>query len=142
MALLSDLVDKQDKELEIETDKNKDDRLNYSTSLTNNIKEEIEKFKKKENEINNNNNNNTKTGFFSFGKKKKDKVEETKPRDAVRYYLIPTLLINDKCKNIFNSSMKTYHYSIKELKECKNDEDIMQNKIIKVKNFLNVIFII
>ena len=137
MALLSDLVDKQDKELEIETDKNKDDSLNYSTSLTNNIKEEIEKIKKKENEINNNNNNNTKTGFFSFGKKKKDKVEETKPRDAVRYYLIPTLLINDKCKNIFNSNMKTYHYSIKELKECKNDEDIMQNKIIKVKNFLS-----
>ena len=33
--------------------------------------------------------------------------------------------------------MKTYHYSIKELKECKNDEDIMQNKIIKVKNFLS-----
>ena len=134
VAFLNGLVEKQDKELEIEVDKNNDDNLNYSTSLTNNVKEEIIKSM---NEDNNNNNKNTKTGFFSFGRKKKDKVEEPNPTDAVRYFLISNLLINDKHKNIFDSNLTTYHYSIKELKECKNKEDISKNEIIKIKNFLS-----
>ena len=53
VAFLNGLVEKQDKELEIEVDKNNDDNLNYSTSLTNNVKEEIIKSM---NEDNNNNN--------------------------------------------------------------------------------------
>ena len=132
MSLLNKLVDNQNKELEIEIDKNNEDNLNYSTSLTNNAKEEIIKSTSDEN-----NNKNTKTGFFSFGKKKKEKVEEPKPNDVVRYFLISDLLINDKCKNIFNSKMTTYHYSLKELKECKNKDDIAKNQIIKIKNFLS-----
>ena len=132
MSLLNKLVDNQNKELDIEVDKNNEDNLNYSTSLTNNAKEEIIKSTSDEN-----NNKNTKTGFFSFGKKKKEKVEEPKPNDVVRYFLISDLLINDKCKNIFNSKMTTYHYSLKELKECKNKDDIAKNQIIKIKNFLS-----
>ena len=135
LAYLDNLVEKQDKELEIEKDKKNDDSLSYSTSLTTNLKEELAKTKKEEN--NNNNNKNTKTGFFNFGKKKKDKVEERKPTDAVKYFLLSNLLINGKYKNIFNSSIKTYHYSIKELKECKNEEELSKNKIIKIKNFLS-----
>ena len=33
--------------------------------------------------------------------------------------------------------MTTYHYSLKELKECKNKDDIAKNQIIKIKNFLS-----
>ena len=47
------------------------------------------------------------------------------------------MLVNNKYKYIFNSNQKSYHFSIKELKECKNEEDINKNNIIKVKNFFS-----
>ena len=131
-AFLNDLVEKQDKVLELE-EENKDDSLNYSTSISNNIKEE--QLNNKKNEIDKN--KNVKTGLFGFIRKKKEKVEETQPQDVIKYYLISNLLINDKYKNIFNSNIKTYHFSIKELKECKNEEEILANKIIKIKNFFS-----
>ena len=131
-AFLNDLVEKQDKVLELE-EENKDDSLNYSTSISNNIKEE--QINNKKNEIDKN--KNVKTGLFGFIRKKKEKVEETQPQDVIKYYLISNLLINDKYKNIFNSNIKTYHFSIKELKECKNEEEILANKIIKIKNFFS-----
>ena len=131
-AFLNDLVEKQDKVLELE-EENKDDSLNYSTSISNNIKEEQINNKKNENDKN----KNVKTGLFGFIRKKKEKVEETQPQDVIKYYLISNLLINDKYKNIFNSNIKTYHFSIKELKECKNEEEILANKIIKIKNFFS-----
>ena len=131
-AFLNDLVEKQDKVLEVE-EENKDDSLNYSTSISNNIKEEQINNKKNENDKN----KNVKTGLFGFIRKKKEKVEETQPQDVIKYYLISNLLINDKYKNIFNSNIKTYHFSIKELKECKNEEEILANKIIKIKNFFS-----
>ena len=135
LAFLNDLVEKQDSVLEVDVTNKKDDSLNYSTSLTNNIKEELENLKN----IDNDNIKNTKTGFFGFGRKKKEKTEEQqqKPKDAVQYFLISNLLINDRYKNIFNSSIKTYHYSIKELKECKSEEDMFKNKVIKIKNFFS-----
>ena len=133
MAFLKDLVEKQDKVLDIGVHKNRDDSFNYSTIITTNIKEEKLNLKKVEND----NNSNTKTSFFSFGRKKKDKIEEVKPNEAIQYFLISNLLINDKYKNIFDSNLKTYHFSIKELKECKNDDDIFTNKIIKIKNFFS-----
>ena len=131
-AFLNDLVEKQDKVLELE-EENKDDSLNYSTSISNNIKEEQINNKKNENDKN----KNVKTWLFGFIRKKKEKVEETQPQDVIKYYLISNLLINDKYKNIFNSNIKTYHFSIKELKECKNEEEILANKIIKIKNFFS-----
>ena len=94
---LSDLVETQNKALEVE-DNNKDDSLNYTTSISNNIKEEQQNIKK--NEIDKN--KNVKTGLFGFVRKKKEKVEEPKPLEAIKYYLISNLLINDKYKNIFN----------------------------------------
>ena len=132
LAFLNDLVEKQDKVLDIEESKNKDDSLNISMSITNNIKEEKAMEKKDDD-----NNKNAKTSFFGFGRKKKEKIEEEKPKDAIQYFLISNLLINDKYKNIFDSNLKTYHFSIKELKECKNDDDIFTNKIIKIKNFFS-----
>ena len=50
-AFLNDLVEKQDKVLELE-EENKDDSLNYSTSISNNIKEE--QINNKKNEIDKN----------------------------------------------------------------------------------------
>ena len=133
MAFLNELVEKQDKVLDIGDNKDKDDSLNYSTSITTNIKEEKSNHKREVSD----NISNTKTSFFSFGRKKKEKVEEVKPKEAIQYFLMSNLLINDKYKTIFDSNSKTYHFSIKELKECKNDEDIFNNKIIKIKNFFS-----
>ena len=69
LAFLNDLVEKQDKVLDIEESKNKDDSLNISMSITNNIKEEKAMEKKDDD-----NNKNAKTSFFGFGRKKKEKI--------------------------------------------------------------------
>ena len=132
-SFLNDLVTKQQQLLEVE-DESINDSINSTTYITTNIKEEIVTPKKSESDKKNN-----KSGFFGFGKKKKNKVEENKPKDAVRYFLISNLLFNDKYTNILNPTMKTYHYSTKELKECKNEEDILKNKIIKIKNFFSTL---
>ena len=131
-AFLNELVDKQKKLLEIVETQKKDDSLNYTTNVTTNVKEE--QLNAKNSDVDN---NITKSGFFNFGKKKKEKQEDIKDKDVVKYFLVSNLLINDKYKNIFNSKIKTYHYSTKELKECKNDEDLFKNKIIKIKNFFS-----
>ena len=78
--------------------------------------------------------------FFNFGKKKKEKKETENPKNdcVIQYYLITDLLINDKYKHIFDFSQNSNNnFSIKELKECKNEEDKIKNIIIKVKNFIS-----
>ena len=78
--------------------------------------------------------------FFNFGKKKKEKKETENPKNdcVIQYYLITDLLINDKYKHIFDFSLNSNNnFSIKELKECKNEEDKIKNIIIKVKNFIS-----
>jgi hypothetical protein len=120
IILLNDLVTKQDNML-------KNNGLNES-SLNNNDDEERDLNKSFTKAIT----------FFNFGKKKKEKViSETQKNDSViKYYLITDLLINDKYKHIFDLPQNT-NFSIKELKECKNEEDKIKNIIIKVKNFIS-----
>ena len=55
----------------------------------------------------------------------------------MKYYLITDLLVNKNYNYIFDSNQSNYHFFIKELKECKNEEDINKNIIIKVKNFIS-----
>ena len=132
IKILNDLITQQDNILK-NANNNSNSSMNYYN--TNNTIDE------KKININNIsfNKGSSNSSFFSFAKrKKKEKVViETSKSCFIRYYLISDLLINDQYKNTFNLKQNTYHYSIKELKECKNEEDINRNILIKVKNFFS-----
>ena len=68
----------------------------------------------------------------------KSKKNENKEQEKVKlhYFLITKLLTNEKYKELFNIEQKTASFSIEELKTIKSDEELIQNNIIKVKNFL------
>ena len=70
-------------------------------------------------------------------KKNKDKDEKEKPPEKVilHFFLITTLLTNERYKELFSIEQKTANFSIKELKTIPNDEALIENNIIKVKNF-------
>ena len=69
--------------------------------------------------------------------KEKDKEKEEEDPNAVKvhYFLLTTLLTNERYKELFNIEQKTVNFSIKELKTIQNDEEMTKNNIIKVKNF-------
>ena len=100
----------------------------------------------------NNNNNTKKTIFQSQKSKKKEDKDKSKDKDKdkdkdnekeeedpnivkVHYFLLTTLLTNDRYKELFNIEQKTINFSINELKSIQNEEDMIKNNIIKVKNF-------
>ena len=70
-------------------------------------------------------------------KKTKDKEEIEKPPEKVilHFFLITTLLTNERYKELFSIEQKTANFSIKELKTIQNKEALIENNIIKVKNF-------
>jgi hypothetical protein len=57
----------------------------------------------------------------------------------INYYLVTDFIYNDKYKHLFLLEQKTPHYSIKELKDIQNNEENIQNNLIKVKNYLNTL---
>ena len=57
----------------------------------------------------------------------------------INYYLVTDFIYNEKYKYLFLLEQKTPHYSIKELKDIKNEEENIQNNLIKVKNYLNTL---
>ena len=62
----------------------------------------------------------------------KDKIEiESK----VHYILITELLINKRCKQLFRLEKNKEYFFLKEIKTDINEETIIKNNIIKVKNF-------
>ena len=71
--------------------------------------------------------------------KDKDKVKAKEEKEIenpkVHYFLITTLLTNDRYKELFAIDQKTPNFSIKELKSTPDEEAMMKNNIIKVKNF-------
>jgi len=134
-SFLNDLVSRQDSLLENASESSS---INFNTNITNNSDEEIRDNTFEQGEIQNKMTYTKSSSFFTFGRKKKEIVDEPPKKNcAIQYYLVTDLLINDKYKYIFNMNQKTYHFSIKELKECKNEEDIIKNIIIKVKNFFS-----
>ena len=137
--ILNDLINNQDNMLKSTGSNNSSFNYNINNK-ENNIAEEKEININSIDKINNSVNLN-KTSFFRFSKsKKKAKFivsEPPKNHGIIKYYLITDLLINNNYKYIFDSNQKSYHFSIKELKECKNEEEINQNIIIKVKNFFS-----
>ena len=58
---------------------------------------------------------------------------------VINYYLVTDFIYNEKYKYLFLLEQKTPQYSIKELKDIKNDEEKIQNNLIKVKNYLNTL---
>ena len=58
---------------------------------------------------------------------------------VIQYYLVSGFLYNRKYKHLFSLDQRTPQYHIKELKDIKNDEENVENNIIKVKNYLNTL---
>ena len=69
--------------------------------------------------------------------KKKDKIEykEVPGKEILKYFLITDLITNDRYTELFEIKQEKANFSIKELKKTQTDSEIMQNNIIKVKNF-------
>ena len=134
IIIINDLIIKQDNALRNISYDSDNSYLNYSSNSNHN-------YDTNDNDANGYNAITTKSSFGSlFGfKKKKSKpiIEETKSNGEMKYYLITDLLVNKNYKYIFDSNQSNYHFFIKELKECKNEEDINKNIIIKVKNFIS-----
>ena len=73
-------------------------------------------------------------------KKKKDKkdnkAENEKESDKkIRYFLVTSVLYNDRYKLLFNIKQETPCFSINELKDTLDKKNTNENNIIKVKNF-------
>ena len=69
--------------------------------------------------------------------KRKDKIEykETEGKELLKYFLITDLMTNEKYTKLFKIKQEKANFSIKELKNTQTDSEIIQNNIIKVKNF-------
>ena len=57
-------------------------------------------------------------------------------KKKIYYFLFTSLLTNDDYKKLFGIKQPTKSYSIKEIKDLSNEENITKNNIIKVKNFI------
>ena len=74
-------------------------------------------------------------------KKKKDKDKDKKKEETevviepkINYFLLTTLDSNEEYKKLLDVQIKT-NFSIKEIKNITDEETMMKNNIIKVKNF-------
>ena len=131
ITFLNDLINKQDNSLK-NTGGSNNSSLNLNINSSNNSNDNGKKNSVSTSE------NNVFSLFFGFGKKKKETVvNEDKNKGVMNYYLIADLLINNKYKYIFDLKPNNNFYRIKELEECKNEEDVNKNILIKVKNFLS-----
>ena len=65
-------------------------------------------------------------------------TESNKPKtkQKIYYFLFTSLITSDSYKKLFEISQPTKSFSIKEIKETNNEENIIKNNIIKVKNFI------
>ena len=62
---------------------------------------------------------------------------ELRPKQKIYYFLLTSLLASDSYNKLFEISQPTKSFSIKEIKDdLNNDENIVKNNIIKVKNFI------
>ena len=71
-------------------------------------------------------------------KPNKDKDNNnTNVKEKIHYFLITSLIANDKYKELFNFQLdKNLCYTLKELKKTNDTKDIINNNVIKVKNFI------
>ena len=70
--------------------------------------------------------------------KEKEKINFENVRKKTNYFLLTSLIANDKYKELFDLQLEQNpNYTIKELKKTNNESDIKKNNIIKVKNFFS-----
>ena len=69
--------------------------------------------------------------------KNKTKDNNNKQRKKEYYFLLTSLLTNKKYKELLDIKLETPNFTIKEIKETHNDDDIIKNNVIKVKNYLS-----
>ena len=70
--------------------------------------------------------------------KAKEKINFENVRKTTNYFLLKSLVPNDKYKELFDLQLENNpNYTIKELKKTDNESDINKNNIIKVKNFFS-----
>ena len=62
--------------------------------------------------------------------------ESDKSKKKTFYFLMTSLAINEDNKKLFEISQNTKSFSIPEIKDISNEENVNQNNIIKVKNFI------
>ena len=69
--------------------------------------------------------------------KRKDKIEykEVEGKELLKYFLITDIITNKRYTQLFDIKQEKANFSIKELKKTQTDSEIMENNIIKVKNF-------
>ena len=71
-------------------------------------------------------------------RKEKEKIDLDNIKKKTFFFLITSLVANDKYKELFDLKLEQKpNYTIKELKKTDNESDIQQNNIIKVKNFFS-----
>ena len=57
------------------------------------------------------------------------------------FFLNTKLIWNDNYKKLF-SIKKTTNFQIEELKKIENEEDVLKNNVIKVKNYFSTVLLI
>ena len=62
--------------------------------------------------------------------------EQTQKKQKIYYFLITSLSTNDSYKKLFEISQPAKSFSINQIKNANNEEQIIKNNIIKVKNFI------
>ena len=60
----------------------------------------------------------------------------SKEKQTIFYFLITSLIANNEYKKLFEISQPSKSFTIKEMNDLSNENDIKQNNIIKVKNFI------
>ena len=69
-------------------------------------------------------------------KKRESKTEIEKVSEPkVHYFLVTSLIYNERYKQLFKIEQETANFSLKELKTITDEESLTKNNIIKVKNF-------
>ena len=66
---------------------------------------------------------------------KNEIIKETKPDPKQHYFMLTSLLYNERYTQLFNIKQDTESFSIDEIKNAQDEESITKNNIIKVKNF-------
>ena len=79
---------------------------------------------------------NSVNSIFKINKEQPE-FERIRGRQKLTHFLLTSLLTNEKYNKLFNIKLENkQNYTIKELKIMKSKEDIINNNIIKIKNFL------
>ena len=72
-------------------------------------------------------------------KKSEVKEVEVEGKKQIYHFLETELLCNEKYSKLFSITQRTPYFSLKELKKTSNEEEVIKNNIIKVKNFFSAL---